>query len=85
MSSGLASNASEFFPAGHSGDSSVTRADRLAWLLQGLLEAQSLITDEASELAAFMQRVVDLGARGFDTQVGRGTTFWVDFPLAADA
>ena len=60
MCSGLASNASEFFPAGHSGDTSVTRADRLAWLLQGLLEAQSLITDEASELEAFMQRVVDL-------------------------
>ena len=60
MSPGLASNANEFFPAGQSGDTSVTHADRLAWLLQGLLEAQSLITDEASELAAFMQRVVDL-------------------------
>ena len=60
MGSGLASNASEFLPAGQSGDTSVTRADRLAWLLQGLLEAQSLITDEAAELEAFMQRVVDL-------------------------
>jgi hypothetical protein len=55
MCSGLASNASEFFPAGQSGDTSVTGADRLACMN---------------------------GTIGFDTQVGCGTTFWVDFPLA---
>src|ERR1700761_153197 len=60
MCSALATNANDFFPAAQSGDTSVTRTDRLTWLLQGLLEAQSLINDEASELEAFMQRVVDL-------------------------
>jgi PAS domain S-box-containing protein len=40
--------------------SSTQRADRLAWLLQGLLEVQSLLTEEVFELDTFMQRVVDL-------------------------
>jgi PAS domain S-box-containing protein len=37
-----------------------TRADRLAWLLRGLMEVQSLITEQGFDLDTFMQRVVDL-------------------------
>ncbi|HEY6923292.1 MAG TPA: ATP-binding protein [Steroidobacteraceae bacterium] len=36
------------------------RAERLEWLLQGLLEVQSLITEQGFDLDTFMQRVVDL-------------------------
>ena len=42
------------------GLSPTERVDRLKWLLQGLLEVQSLITEEVFELDTFMQRVVDL-------------------------
>ncbi len=41
--------------------SPAARADRLEWLLRGVLEVQALITDEHFDLDAFMQRVVDLG------------------------
>jgi PAS domain S-box-containing protein len=39
------------------------RADRLAWLLRGLMEVQSLITEQGFDLDTFMQRVVDLAQR----------------------
>jgi PAS domain S-box-containing protein len=42
------------------GLSATQRADRLAWLLQGLLEVQSLLTEEVFDLDTFLQRVVDL-------------------------
>lgn len=43
------------------GDLTATaRVDRLAWLLRGLMEVQSLITEQGFDLDTFMQRVVDL-------------------------
>jgi PAS domain S-box-containing protein len=39
---------------------STTRASRLEWLLQGVLEVQSLITEQDFDLTAFMQRIVDV-------------------------
>lgn len=48
-------------PAEPFGDLTATaRADRLAWLLRGLMEVQSLITEQGFDLDTFMQRVVDL-------------------------
>ena len=48
-------------PAEPLGDLTATaRADRLAWLLRGLMEVQSLITEQGFDLDTFMQRVVDL-------------------------
>lgn len=48
---------------------STSRADRLQWLLQGVLEVQSLITEPDFNIDHFMQRVVDVaetltGAKG---------------------
>jgi hypothetical protein len=40
--------------------SSNSRANRLEWLLQGVLEIQSLITEAEFDLDAFMQRIVDV-------------------------
>jgi PAS domain S-box-containing protein len=40
-----------------------SRVSRLEWLLQGVLELQSLITDADFELENFMQRLVDVAER----------------------
>ena len=42
--------------------SASARAARLEWLLQGVLEVQTLVTHGESDLGTFMQRVVDLAA-----------------------
>jgi PAS domain S-box-containing protein len=39
---------------------SAARVERLEWLLQGVLEVQSLITEAEFDLGTFMQRIVDV-------------------------
>src|SRR5690349_15723250 len=47
-------------PYSSSDSPTATHTTRLEWLLQGVLEVQSLVTEAAFDLDAFAQRVVDL-------------------------
>ncbi|MET0984212.1 MAG: PAS domain S-box protein [Steroidobacteraceae bacterium] len=57
--------------------SASARAARLEWLLKGVLEVQSLVTQQEFDLGTFMQRVVDLaadltGAKGAVVELAEG-------------